>query len=169
MKRFILAFALILSICISLLATTVERLSLDDMVRKANSIVHGTVRSQTTHWSSDGRLILTTTTIDVAETIKGPAKKTVELTTIGGQVGDRGLFVSGMPSFEAGEEAVIFIENSGAYSIVVGLSQGKFAVKNGEVANTISNLAFADGKGGGAPLRMRLEDFKRQIQSRLHQ
>jgi hypothetical protein len=169
MKRLITSCALIFLICTSSFATTVVRLSLDDMIRKAQSIVHGRVRSRTTHWSSNGKLILTTYTMDVQETIKGPASQSVELTAIGGKIGALTLYVSGMPSFETGEEAVVFIEKSGAYSVVVGLSQGKFSVRNGEVANSVSGLAFPDGRDGGAPLKMHVEDFMRQIQGRLHQ
>ena len=51
-------------------------------------------------------------------------------------------------------------------STVVGLSQGKFLVQNGEVSNITSGLTFPDGRSG-APLKMRLEDFKRQIENRL--
>ena len=39
----------------------------------------------------------------------------------GGKIGDLELFVSGMPSFETGENAVVFVEKSGAYQVVVGL------------------------------------------------
>ncbi len=169
MKRLITSSALILWICTSSLATTVVRLSLDDMVRKAQSIVHGKVHSRSTHWSTNGKLILTTYTMDVEETIKGPVSKSVELTTIGGKIGDLTLYVSGMPSFETGEEAVVFIENSGGYSVFVGLSQGKFSVKNGEVANSVAALTFPDGKEASPPLKMRVEDFMRQIQGRLRQ
>jgi hypothetical protein len=144
----------------------VERLSLDDMVKKAQTIVHGRVRSSNTHWSADRRLILTTYTFDVQETIKGRASKTVDLTIVGGKIGNQGLFVSGMPSFDIGEEAVVFAESAGNYSTVVGLSQGKFAIHNDEVSNNVSSLSFPDGRIG-VPLKMRLDDFKRQIKNRI--
>lgn len=148
-------------------ASTVERLSLDDMVKKAQTIIQGKVRSSRTHWSANGKLILTTYTIDVAETIKGQQSKSVELTTIGGTIGDLMLYVSGMPAFQTGEDAVVFIEKSAGFSTVVGMSQGKFEVHNGEVSNTVTQLSFADGKGG-SPIRMRLEEFKREISNRLN-
>ena len=167
MKKIFTGFALLFLISVCSFATTVQRLSLDDMVKKAQSIVHGRVRSANTHWSADGRLILTTYTLDVEETIKGRAEKTLEITIVGGTVGNLGLFVSGMPSFDTGEEAVVFVETSAGYSTVVGLSQGKFAIRNDEVSNNVANLSFPDGRGG-VPLRMRLDDFKRQIKDRLH-
>ncbi len=169
MKRFIASFGLAVLFSISSLATTVERLSLDDMVKKAQSIVHGRVRGARTHWSDNGKLILTTYTIDVSETIKGQSSKSVELTTLGGTIGNLTMVVSGMPAFQTGEDAVVFIEKSAGYSIVVGLSQGKFEIRNGEVANIgVSSLSFADGRSG-APLRMRLDELKREISNRLNQ
>ena len=168
MKRLITSSLLLLLISIASLATTVERLTLDDMVKKAHAIVHGKVRSSRAHWSADGKLILTTTTIEVQETIKGQPVKTIELTTVGGQIGDLTMFASGMPAFETGEDAVVFVENTGAFKTVVGLSQGKFSVKNGEVSNRLFDLSFPDGREGGPPLKMHLQDFKREIKNRLN-
>jgi hypothetical protein len=167
MKRLFACLMLTFLIAMPSFATTVERLTLDDMVKKAQSIVHGKVRGARTHWSANGKLILTTYTIDVSENIKGQGSKTVELTTIGGRIGDTTLYVSGMPSFQTGEDAVVFVEKSAGFSTVVGLSQGKFAVANGEVSNNVSALSFADGRKG-VPLKMRLEDFKREISNRLN-
>jgi hypothetical protein len=143
-------------------ATTVERLNLDALVKKSNRIVIGKVRSSRTYWSSNGRLIFTSYTMDIHETLKGQAATTVELTTIGGKIGDVTLHVAGMPVFAKDEDAVVFVENSGAYSTVVGLAQGKFAVSNGEVSNDVIGLAFPDG-GTARPTKMPLATLKRQI------
>ena len=147
-------------------ATTVERLTLDDLVKKANRIVVGRVNGARTYWA--GNIILTSYTIDVQETIKGQSSHNIEVTTIGGTIGDLTLHVAGMPSFRDGEDAVVFVENTGSVSTVVGLSQGKFAVRNGEVANSVGGLEFT-GRGAGAPLKMPLESFKTQIRLRLNQ
>ena len=157
MRNALTASILVFTMSLTSFATTVQRLSLDEMVHAAHSIVHGRVRSSTPHWSTDHRLILTTTVIDVQETMKGQASRTIEVTTIGGKVGDLTLVVPGMPAFEAGEEAILFVETVGVVQTVVGLSQGKFAVRNGEVTNITSST----------PAKMRLDDFKRQILSRL--
>jgi hypothetical protein len=166
MKRLVGIICLISIMSLAGFATTVERLSLNDMVKKAQTIVHGKVRSVRTHWSSNGKLILTTYTVEVEETIKGQPGKSIELTTIGGRIGDVSLYVAGMPSFKSGEDAVVFVEKSGGFSTVVGLSQGKFSVTNGEVSNNVSDLTFPDGRSGSS-LRMPLRDFKRQIEKHL--
>ncbi len=146
--------------------TTVERLTLDDMVKKANKIVIGKVSNSRTYWSNNGKLILTNYTITVDETVKGLPAKTLELTAIGGQIGNLTLHVAGMPAFETGENAVVFVEATGAFSTVVGLGQGKFTITNGEVSNNVTNLAFPDGRPG-QELKMPLNTFKTAIRQRL--
>jgi len=146
--------------------TTVERLTLDDMVKKANKIVIGKASNSRTYWSNNGKLILTNYTITVDETVKGLPAKTLELTAIGGQIGNLTLHVAGMPAFETGKNAVVFVEATGAFSTVVGLGQGKFTITNGEVSNNVTNLAFPDGRPG-QELKMPLNTFKTAIRQRL--
>src|SRR5262249_31302184 len=157
------------TVCLMLLAsasfaTTVERLGLEDLVKKARTIVVGKVAGSRTYWSADRKFILTDYTIQVDETIKGNAGRSVSVTSVGGKIGDIELRVSGMPAFQSGEDAVVFIEQSGAYQTVVGLAQGKFTVVNGEVANSAGGLSFPDGRPGN-PVRMPLQSFKSQIRS----
>ena len=168
MKRlpFLLSICLIL-VAIRAHATTVERLGLDDLVKKSHTIVVGKVMGSRTYWTSNRKLILTDFTIDVGESLKGSSARRVVVTTIGGKIGDTELHVSGMPVFKQGEDAVVFIEQSGAYETVVGLGQGKFTVTNGEVANAVGGLAFPDGRPGNAT-RMPLDSFKAQIRNFLN-
>lgn len=165
-----ICFLIIISILIALPlgATTVQRLNLDDLVSKAETIVVGRVVDSHASWTKDGKLILTQTTVAVQEQLKGNPAKTITVTTVGGQVGKTILHVSGMAAFQQDETAVIFLERSGAYSTVLGLSQGKFSVRNGEVANTLDGLSFSSAAGSFLPVRMPIEEFKRQIQQRLH-
>jgi hypothetical protein len=149
-------------------ATTVQRLGLEDLVKKAHHIVAGRVRNSRTFWSANGKLILTTYTIDVDENMKGPAAQIFEVTTIGGKIGNLELHVSGMPYLEKDERVVLFTESSGSYEVVLGLSQGKFRLENGEVLNDSRALSFADGRPGKAE-RLPVETFKNRIRSILAQ
>ena len=165
MKRKIPAlFALILLGATFARATTVQRLALEDLVKKARHIVAGKVRDSRTYWSDNRKLILTSYTIEVDESIKGQSPRTFEVTTIGGKIGDLELQVSGMPSFVENENILVFTEASGSYEVVIGLAQGKFNVENGEVFNDIAGLSFPDGRPA-RPLRLPIETFKRQIRS----
>jgi len=166
-KLFLLNFiaaVLILAGAAAFRATTVERVTIEDLAKKARSIVQGKVRGARTYWSANGKVILTTYTIDVEEAIKGQPGRTVELTTLGGQIGDVTLYVAGMPAFHSGERAIVFVEQSGSYSVVSGLSQGKFTISDTEIANQVEGLTFPDGQQPRA-LRMPLEDFKKQLRA----
>jgi len=168
-KTFPIPFALCLLLFITTWshATTVERLGLEDLVKKAGTIVVGKVTGSRTYWAADRKLILTDYTIEVDENIKGQNRRSVSVTTIGGKIGDLELHVSGMPSFQTGENAVLFIEQSGTYETVVGLGQGKFTITSGEVTNYVGGLAFPDGRPGN-PVKMPLQTFKNQIRTLLN-
>src|SRR5579871_1559052 len=84
----------------SLHATTVQRLGLEDLVKRAHAIVSGRVVGSRTYWGSNRKLIYTNYTILVDESIKGTAGRSIEVTTIGGKIGDIELHVAGMPSFQ---------------------------------------------------------------------
>ena len=113
---------------------------------------------------SMGELVLTDYSIEVSESIKGQASRSMVVTTVGGRMGDTELHVAGMPAFQKGEDAVLFVEQTGAYRTVVGLGQGKFTVVNGEVANDVGDLSFPDGRPGN-PVRMPLNTFRNQIRN----
>jgi hypothetical protein len=166
MKRIIISVVLTLTVLDSLHATTVRRLTFDDLVAKADAIVLGQVVDSRTYWTTDKKLILTTYTVQVGERLKGSVPQTVTVTTVGGRIGNTILHVSGMPEFQPGENAVVFLERSGSYTTVVGLNQGKFRISNGEVSNMVSGLSFSDGIAGNA-VKMPLDEFKRQIKLRI--
>jgi microcompartment protein CcmK/EutM len=168
MKRTVLLFSIaIFGVLGQLQATSVQRLSFEELVAKSQAIVQGSVVSTKTYRSSDGKLILTSYTIQVSESLKGSPGKTVTLTTVGGRIGNTVLQVSGMPVFQPGENAVLFLEQAGPYTTVVGLNQGKFTVANGKISNSVAGLSFPDG-GYGSPVRMPLDEFKRQVKLRLN-
>jgi hypothetical protein len=118
MKRICLSAAFILAFLSPLSATTVQRLSFDDLVAKAQSIVVGQVIDSRTDWNDGHKLILTSYTIQAQESMKN-ASPTVTVTTVGGKI----LHVSGMPVLEPGENVILFLEQSNSYTTVVGLKR----------------------------------------------
>jgi hypothetical protein len=149
-------------------STTVQRLELEELVKKAHHIVVGKVRNSTTHWSNNGKLILTDYAVEVEENIKGQSSRLLQVTTIGGKIGDLELNVSGMPSFQKDESVLLFTESSGSYEVVLGLGQGKFHLENGEVFNDVAALSFPDGRPGNA-VKLPIETFKNRIRRILAQ
>jgi len=160
---FLIVLALIAGVSEST-ATTVQRFTLEEMTERSQAIVHGVVRGARSYWSPDRKLILTSTTLEVAESLKGQNARTIEVTTVGGQVGDAVLHVSGMPAFTAGENAIVFIERSAGYLTVVGLGQGKFSIAAGDAINAVSDLNFADGRPS-RPLRFPVQTLKDAIKA----
>jgi hypothetical protein len=163
-------FPILAALCLTVLigtgsyATTVLRFSLEDLVKRSQFIVVGKVTGERTYWTADRKMILTDHSIEVNESIKGQASRSIVVTTVGGRMGDTELYVAGMPAFQKGEDAVVFVEQTGAYRTVVGLGQGKFTVVNGEVANNVADLSFPDGRPGN-PVRMPLTTFRNQIRT----
>ena len=166
MRASCLSILLLLASVLPIDATTVKRMDLDGLVAGAQEIVVGRVRNSATYWAGDGRLILTRHTIEVSETLKGANDGTVEITTVGGTIGDLTLYVAGMPAFQPGEEMVVFVEAAGPYRTVLGLGQGKFSVVDDFVSNNVSNLEFTD-PGPGSVTRMRFRRFREAIQQRV--
>jgi hypothetical protein len=111
-------------------ATSLLRVEVPELSRKADAVVRGTVRRVESRWSADGRRIVTDVEIQVAETLKGAPGSTVLVTQPGGRVGDIGQRVSGLASFAQGEEVVVFLQRRGKSAFSVrGMAQGKFQVR----------------------------------------
>lgn len=83
---------------------------LPDLVAGAEAIVVGRVTQVRSSWSLDNNLIVTLTSIEVKETIKGgAAAPTILIQTPGGQIGDLRLAVSDEPSFTTDETVLVFL------------------------------------------------------------
>ena len=108
-------------------ATTLARLSLDQLAVSADAVARVRCTSAESHWENGS--IWTVTRFDVVETMKGnlPAQVTVRLP--GGRVGHLIVTVDGTPKFDAGDESVVFLERSltGGFS-VAGWVEGTFRI-----------------------------------------
>lgn len=130
----VLATALLIG-AIQASASTALKMDLDSLVANSDRIVVGQVVSMRSFWE-DGR-IYTDTTLEVLENWKGDERKTVRVRQLGGRVGDMTTKVSGLARFQAGERALVFLENAGREAfIVTGLAQGKFRVALGPDGQT---------------------------------
>src|SRR5215467_15501377 len=103
MKRFLTSVCFILGVLVSAHATTVRRLSFDNLIAKAEAIVTGQVIDSRSYRTPDGKLILTSYTVQVGEQLKGKTGPTVTVTVVGGRIGNTILRVSGMPQFHNAE------------------------------------------------------------------
>ena len=108
-------------------ATTLERLSIQRMTTAAAVVAR--VRSVASAVRWEGGEIWTFTTFDVVEVWNGSAPPRITVRLIGGRAGELISTVQGVPRFRPGEEAVLFLEPSGASDFtVVSWVQGTFRI-----------------------------------------
>ena len=110
-------------------------LTFDELAAQAQRVVLGDVESVQARWTADGKGIETVVEIGVElELSNASAGATARIVQPGGTMGDRSLWVSGMPEFKQGERVLVFLEIVGpdadgtTMHRVLGLAQGKFNV-----------------------------------------
>lgn len=64
------------------------------------------------------QLIVSDVVLDVVETLKGPAARTMRVAVEGGTVGDLTLKVSDLPSFQPGDRAMFFLDTDASGALV---------------------------------------------------
>jgi hypothetical protein len=139
------------------------KVPLSALTAGAETIVLGRVVEVRCSWSLDNSLIVTLTTIEVQESMKGGlSSRRLAVQTEGGRVGDLALAVSDEPVFVAGETVLLFLKPlperfSGANSVLTLTSpepvfrmqekaQGKYSVDaDGQARKTGYRLLEADG------------------------
>ncbi len=155
----------------SAMAVYMKKLSIEEMVKKADVICIGTVAKKESRWVSGH--IETTMTINVSEYLKGNIGSVVEITQMGGVLEEPipiAQHVTGMPEFYTNEEVLLFLSTQKRKFAstppkppnpksrlldspqVVGLNQGKYSVitdpSTGEKRVTrfrLENIAILSG------------------------
>lgn len=152
--------------------STLQQLTLNDMILKSTAIVRG--QAQQTSASFHGPIIYTHFTIQVAEVLKGPAATQIDVAVPGGATGGRTQTFSGAPSLVNGQNYVFFLWTSKTgLTQVIGLSQGLFAVitnPSGQamVVRAAATERMVNSSGQVVPqsdIQMLLSTLRTQIQS----
>ena len=142
MLRKILFFLLLwISISPPVHASSVLPLYLDQIVAGSHIAFQGICTGNRSERDAQTGMIVTYSSFDVSDILKGNAGATHIIKQIGGQVGAESYRVQGVPSFVVGQEYVVFlygVSNAG-FSSPVGLSQGLFGVRSGPAGKEISN------------------------------
>jgi hypothetical protein len=141
--RTILAFLPGLLLSTLTLATTVLPVSLERMSTSAELIFYGTVISNETKADETSGHIATFTTFEVIEVVKGDVGATHTIKQLGGQLSGNKVMhqVHGVPRFTIGEKVVVFLpqESRLGFASPLGLSQGRFVVREQNGVNTVRN------------------------------
>ena len=109
-------------------ATQGRVVPIEDLVRRADAVVHARVESVETRLGASGRQETRVELVSV-EVWKGLATNRVGLVLGSGVLGERWVRVVGEPEYRPGEEVVVFaVNNERGEAVTLELAQGKFVV-----------------------------------------
>jgi hypothetical protein len=129
---------------VSLPGSTLQRLSLNDMIQKSTMIVRGTVQPGSSP-AFRGSLIYTHYQVSVSKAFKGAPAQVTDVAVPGGVLNGFQQPVAGAPALMAGQDYVLFLwtSNSGLTQLI-GLSQGLFTVTTNAQGQVIVSRGAAN-------------------------
>jgi hypothetical protein len=142
--RWIAVFACGFALLSTARATSVARLSFEELTDQSELVVSGQINRSWAEWDADHKYIWTRYELSVSGTLKGSAGSTVTLSEPGGIVGETGMSVPGSVGYAAGEKIVVFLQRMpNGYLRTAGWSQGKFRVdQDGKLHGAASALGL---------------------------
>lgn len=122
--------------------STLQRMSLNDIIGKSTLIVQATV--QPTYSALRGAVIYTHFQVQVSNTYKGSSVNNLDLAVPGGAVNGAQQSFAGAPTLTAGQNYLLFLWTSKTgLTQVIGLSQGLFYVSTNTAGQLIVSRAAA--------------------------
>jgi hypothetical protein len=132
----LLAATVLLALPAASRATTLEKLTVAQLSRRAVAVVAGTVVSTKVQDPTSG--VRTAVRLKVEKTYKGVGPRFMTVEVPGGVLPDgTRVVVAGMPAFRVGESSVVFVD---VYGSVIGGFQGELDVSGARVAATGETL-----------------------------
>jgi hypothetical protein len=166
------------ALAMPVLGTTVPKMDLQTLIRSSDDIVQGKVEGMDV--VVEQRRPYTRVRIRVDDPMysrRGLRRQTIFLKFLGGRMdtpqGPVDMKVSGMPSFNVGDNVILFLRDQpDGNSSVVGLNQGKYLVVDEVAVASISGVDLVDPKTGkmlpsGYTERAPVEAFKAKIRELL--
>lgn len=144
-------------------ATVMVPVTVEEMTKEAGLVARAKVLAKSAEWDQDHKRIYTHTTLEVVDAVLGKAPEggKILVRSLGGERDGVGMRVAGTPSFELGEEVLLFLRADrivpGAFR-VIGMAQGKYRLvreaKGRWMAEpSLEGIAFAK-KGPDGVLRV---------------
>jgi hypothetical protein len=166
-----LAVALLASVPAS--ASVARAVPFEEKVGAADAIVLGKVVATESAWDPSHKFIVTRSTFQVEKALKGTPAPQLTLVTPGGSVDGIRQETIGVPSFDEGDERVVFVRSSKSGPTVAFFDQGVYDVKRDSfgavmVEPAASELVLVDTKSvraasAAAPAPETLADFERRV------
>ena len=170
MRRWSIGFIMLL-LAWPVTATTILPADFTQMVTESQVIVHARVIDVAGELVGPTRTIESRVTVEVLSPIKGQPGAEVVFRIPGGRVGRyRRIFV-GAPTFNAGDEVLLFLKGRApAVAMPYGLSQGVYRVSRATGSPLVIPVPPLEGVAGtvrGDPARkpLPLDEFMRQIRA----
>ena len=112
-------------------ATTLVRMSLSQLSQASSTIIRAHVVSQQVRWNQDHTRIMTFTTVELDEALKGQPPSTLTIEQPGGTIGYFHVRVPGTAYLRSNEEYVLFLEPAAKAQTfrMVGMMQGAFRIR----------------------------------------
>jgi hypothetical protein len=167
----------VLAVTLGASASVAVPLTFEDVVRRADFIVEGTVSRVTSRTRPrHGRtLIETHVSIAVSRVHRGGPVPAVSFTLPGGRAGERAQVVVGTPTFHVNEEVIAFFHVRDGALALVGLGQGLYRVnrlRDGRAfaVRDLRDIAFhggaaiTDGERESIPLDLFRDRLRRALE-----
>lgn len=162
---------------ISASATSLVRLSLDQLTQASTAVLKGQVVSQVSQWNAAHTRIVTLTTIAVNQNVKGNTPSAVVVEQLGGTVGHMHLMVPGTEHFYPRARYELFLQTGAsnpAHFLLVGMREGAYRIYEDpqthqeRVINPMGNIFYRKGAGPSGssnllPATMPLEEFQQKV------
>ena len=143
--RIRLILACLLLLVSSAWATTLQQLSVDQMIQQSTAIVRAKVTGS--YAASRSGSIYTFYRLQVTENLKSTTVPNIEVAVPGGVLGKVMQSVAGAPNLTVGGDYVLFLWTSrSGLTQVIGLSQGAFDVKVGATGHPVLSRAPASAQ-----------------------
>jgi hypothetical protein len=144
-RRLSIAVLGLLALALQAPATTLERMTLEEMTAKSHLIVRATVAGQTVE--QRGSIVYTVYSLKVAETLKGTHAPTAQVSVPGGTIGRVKQSYAGTPNLKGATEYVVFIwRGKSGIQHIIGLSQGLFDLKVNAAGETVLTRGVLDAE-----------------------
>ena len=164
-------------------ATTYLPVTFDDLVRRADVIFVGEVTDVRPFVMQSGAdtVVMTRVAFSVVDPLFGTSSLVEVFDFLGGQVGDAGMRVAGMPQFTVGDRHVVFARREPSINPIVGFTQGLLRVTRDAAGvdrvqtldrrplERVENIGRAAAVTVAAAVPMRLGDLRDRIVTGLRQ
>ena len=177
-RALLASFALVVCTAAAARATTYAPVTFDELVTRSEVIFAGEVTDVRPYAleTRDGTVIRTRVIFRVQDPVFGTTAALEVMDFLGGEVGDVGMAVAGMPRFRVGDRRMVFARRDRSINPIVGFTQGLLQIRrdvNGEdrvltldgvpVATTQNFSTRAPLISASPVAPMRLSDFRSQV------